>query len=181
MGKLIVEDQITGAKQEPYGRDVGGMAADIDDAVFRAHELGYGFLEEVMGRAFAAHEPAGACRSAEDPGCFCYRSRDFGMRIDIEVVICGKVDVVFSIDMDSGLRCAVGAEEKRIGHTLFGAHGHHSVERKLRAKLGEGAYRFLFLLSTLMRFRRAGRHVHAGCILDVIEIRPFGLEVCFHQ
>ena len=163
MGKLIVEDQITGAKQESDGRDVGGMAADIDDAVFRAHELGYGFLEEVVGRAFAAHEPAGSCRSAEDLGCFCYRSRDFGMRVDIEVVICGKVDVVFSIDMD------------------FGAHGHHSVERKLRAKLGEGAYRFLFLLSTLMRFRRAGRHVHAGCILDVIEIRPFGLEVCSHQ
>ena len=138
-----MENGVAVAEKKAKGRDVGGVAAHVDDAVFHTVQVGKGALKLTVGRTFAADQAAGAGRGAVNGSSFADGRGDLWVSVDIQIVVRGKIEIFFAGNERGGFGRALMTKKQRIFHPHLGSHFHKPIKGELgtrAVKSGSAAF-----------------------------------------
>ena len=169
MGQAVVKDGVARSEHEAQGGDVGRVPADVDDAVLHLIQIGQGALQIMVGRALAAHQAAGSGRGAENAGRFGHGLGDFGMGVDVQIIIGGKIDEFLAVDQRGGLGRPIVANKERIIHPHLAGHFHKPLEREFGTHAVEAGSAALWRNGAL--FRRCGACLTGMVVLHALSSR----------
>ena len=169
VGQAVVKNGIARAEHEAQGGDVGRVPADVDDAVLHLIQVGQSALQVVVGRTLAAHQAAGPGRSAEKAGRFGHGFGDFGMGIDVQIIVGGKIDEFFAVDQRGGFGRPIVANKERIIHPHLAGHFHKPLEGELGTHAVEAGSAALWRNGAL--FRRCGAGLTGMVVLHALSSR----------
>lgn len=165
----IVDNEIPGTEEGGDGRDIGGVPAHKDHAVFRAVDICQGFLQLALYGALASHKSACASgRSVALHGLH-GRSVDPWVSVEAQVVVVGIVAVASAVDDGMGAAFSFMNLEEGVADTEECGSRLHELELLVERMFGKIRKPGIGTQGRIRSFFRSGKILR--CLREFQEFR----------